>query len=125
MQNFLIFIEKSLTINIIKMKNIANLATLIHVIIGVAPNICDLKYSKPKEITMIFYSGSNYDYQELAEEFGGQFTGLGVNADKYINFSVPTEKKLKELVKMENKLQKPYPADYNFLVAQALWQVHY
>ena len=26
---------------------------------------------------------------------------------------------------MENKLQKPYLRDYNFLKKQGLWQVHY
>ena len=48
---------------------------------------------------------SNYDYffiiKELAEEFKGQFTCLGENAEKYISFSVLIEKKLKEFVKME------------------------
>ena len=55
---------------------------------------------------------SNYDYffitKELAEEFKGQFTCLGENAENYISFSVLIEKKLKEFVKMEKKLQKPY-----------------
>ena len=26
---------------------------------------------------------------------------------------------------MEKKLQKPYPANYNFLIAKDLWQAHY
>ena len=38
-----------------------------------AHSICNFKYSTPKEITVIFHSGSNYDYhfiiKELAEEF--------------------------------------------------------
>ena len=33
--------------------------------------------------------------------------------------------KLQELIKMEKKLQKPYPTDYNFLIEQDLWQAHY
>ena len=37
-----------------------------------------LKHSAPKEISIVFYNGSNYDYhfisKELAEEFEGQFT---------------------------------------------------
>ena len=45
-----------------------------------------------KEITIIFYNGSNYDNRfiinELAEKFEGQFTCLGKNTQKYIVFSV-------------------------------------
>ena len=42
---------------------------------GVAPSICSLKYNVPKEIPIVFHSGSNYDYhfikKELAEKFKG------------------------------------------------------
>ena len=40
---------------------------------GAAHSLCDLKYSIPKQITIIFHNESNYDYcfiiKELAEEF--------------------------------------------------------
>ena len=40
---------------------------------GAAHNKCNLKYSVPKEISIVFHNGSNYDYRfiikELAEEF--------------------------------------------------------
>ena len=53
---------------------------------------CNLRYSMSKEITIIFYNGSNYDNRfiinELAEKFEGQFTCLGKNTQKYIVFSV-------------------------------------
>ena len=40
-------------------------------------------------------------------------------------FQFQQKKKLQELVKMEKKLQKPYPTDYNLLIVQNLWQVRY
>ena len=61
---------------------------------GIAHSICNLKYSIPKEITIIFHNGSKYDYdfttKELAEEFE-QNTCLGENTEKYITFSVLIE----------------------------------
>ena len=54
---------------------------------GFANTICNLKYSIPKKIPLVFHNGSNYDYhfiiKELAKEFKGEFTGLGENAEKY------------------------------------------
>ena len=50
---------------------------------GAAHSICNLKYSVPKEIPIVFLNGSNYDYhviiKELAEVFEGQFTCLREN----------------------------------------------
>ena len=60
--------------------------------------------------------------KELAEEFEWQFTYFGENTEKWITFSVPVKKKLKELIKRERKLQEPCHRDYNFL--QDLWQIH-
>ena len=46
-------------------------------------SICNLKYSVPKRITIVFHNGYNYDYHfiinELAEK--KQFTCLGENAE--------------------------------------------
>ena len=59
-------------------------------------NICNLKYSVPKEINIVFQNGFNYDnhfiIKELAEEFEGQFTCLGENTEKNITFTFPIEK---------------------------------
>ena len=68
-----------------------------------AHRICNLKYSVPKKIPLVFQNGSNYDYhfiiQELVEEFKKQFTCLGENIDKYITFTVPIEKEVTRIDK--------------------------
>ena len=46
--------------------------------------------------------------KELAEEFEKQIICSGENTGKYITFTVPREKKIKELIKLNNKLQKIY-----------------
>ena len=83
---------------------------------------------------MLFHNRSNYNYhfiiQELAKEFESEFNCLGENTETYKTFSVPItrrvkKKKLKELVKVQKKLQKPQPTDYNLLIAKNLWQAHY
>ena len=65
---------------------------------GTAHSTCNLKYSVPKRIPIVFHNGSKYDYhfiiKELAEEFKKQLTCLGENIEKYITFTVPIEKKL-------------------------------
>ena len=80
-------------------------------------------------LSIIFHNGSNYDYhfiiKEFTDEFEKQFTCLGENTKKHITFTVPIEKELQELIKMEKKLQKLYPTGYNLLTAQDLWQAHY
>ena len=92
-------------------------------------SICNLKYIVPKTIPIVFLNGSNYDYHfvitELAEESKKRFSYLGENTEKYITFTVPIEKKLKELIKMEKKLLKIYLTYYSLLIAQDVWQPHY
>ena len=62
----------------------------------IAHSICNLRYKAQREIPVVIYNGSNYDYhfiiKELAEEFKGQFECLGENTEKYITFSVPIKK---------------------------------
>ena len=66
---------------------------------GAAHNTCNLKYKIPKNIPVIFHNGSTYDYhfiiKELANEFEGNFECLGENTEKYITFSVPIKKRIK------------------------------
>ena len=66
---------------------------------GAAHSICNLRYKIPKEIPVVFHNGSTYDYhfiiKQLAKEFKGNFDCLGENTEKYITFSVPIKKELK------------------------------
>ena len=65
---------------------------------GAAHDICNLRYKIPKEIPVLFHTGSTYDYhfviKESAEEFEGEFECLGENTEKYITFSVPIKKEI-------------------------------
>ena len=65
---------------------------------GAAHNIFNLRYKVPKEIPVVFHSGSTYDYhfiiKELVKEFEGNFDCLGENTEKYITFSVPLKRKI-------------------------------
>ena len=87
----------------------------------VAYSICNLKYSIPNEITIIFHNESSYDYhfiiKELEEEFLGQFTCLDGNTEKYIIFLIPKEK-VTRISKNGEEI-----TDYNSLIAQDLWQI--
>ena len=63
---------------------------------GAARSICNLKYSIPKEISVVVHNESNYGYhfiiKELAEEFKGEFICQEENTKKYHNLSVPIAK---------------------------------
>ena len=58
---------------------------------------------------MVFHNGSTYDYhfiiKKLAEEFKGEFQGLGENTEKYITFSVPLIKEKDNSKKIAYKLK--------------------
>ena len=62
-----------------------------------------------KKIHIAFQNGSNYNYQfiikQLAKEFENNFL-FKRKQGKYITLTIQTEIKLKELIKMEKKLQK-------------------
>ena len=66
---------------------------------GAAHNICNLRYRISKEIPIVSHNGSTYDYhfiiKELVKEFDGNFECLGENTEKYITFSVPLKKEIK------------------------------
>ena len=52
-----------------------------------------------KEILIVFHNGSTYDYhfiiKELAKECNGHFECLGENTEKYVTFSVPIKKEIR------------------------------
>ena len=58
-----IFVEKSLKINMVKIKN--TVTDHCHGT-GLAHSVCNLKCSMPKEITTIFHNVSNYEYHRRA-----------------------------------------------------------
>ena len=57
---------------------------------GAAHSECNLWYKVPKEIAVVFYNASTFDYhfiiKKLAEEFKGEFECLEENTKKYITF---------------------------------------
>ena len=79
-----------------------------------------LNYSVRKEIIFVSYNRSNYDYhfmiKELAEKSEEQLTCLGKNTDKYITFSVPTEKEVMRIDRKGTKTPKLYLIEYNLLI---------
>ena len=85
---------------------------------GPADRICNSKYVIPKENTIILHNGSNYDYhliiKELTEEFEGQFTCLGENTEKYINFLVPMKRETKRIDKNGEEITKIISYKLNF-----------
>ena len=60
--------------------------------------------------------------KELAEEFERKLTCLEKKLKNPWSFQF---KKLQELIKNKNKLQKQYLTDYNLLIVQDLQQGHY
>ena len=66
---------------------------------GAAHSICNLRYKVQREIPVALHNGSNYDFhlviKELAEEFKGKIDCLDEKTEKYITFSVPLEKIIK------------------------------
>ena len=77
---------------------------------GTAHSICNLKYSVPKKIPIVFHNGPNYDYyfiiKELAEEFKKQFSCLRQNTEKYITFKAQIEKEVTRIDKNGEKIIK-------------------
>ena len=60
---------------------------------GAAHSICNLRCKIPREIPVVFHTGSTYDYhfiiEQSAKEFKGSFDCLGENTEKCIAFSAP------------------------------------
>ena len=92
-----------------------------------------MKYSIPKETAIILHNGSNFGchfiIKELGQKFKGQFSCLGENTEKYINFLVQIEKEVKIIGKNGEEIYRfadlRHLADFNSLIAHDLWQAHY
>ena len=67
----------------------------------------------PKKISVAFHNESNYDYHfiinMLAEKSEKQFTCLGENTEKYINFTVPIKKEVTRIYKNGEEIAKNIP----------------
>ena len=87
-QKYVIFIKQSLKINILKIKNIAKVET----IVNIQRNIEGL------------HNSSNYDYHFIIKELTKEVTCLGENTEKYITATVQIEKKLQELIENREKI---------------------
>ena len=70
---------------------------------GAAHYLCNLKYQKQTDISIIIHNGSNYDFhlliKDLANEFKSDIYCLGENSEKYISFSVKID-----TIKIDNEL---------------------
>ena len=83
---------------------------------GPTHSICNLKFTVPNEIPLVFHNGSNYDYyfiiKELVNKFEWKFEYFGENTGKDKNVSVPIEKEVtktdKHRIKMVMKVLKLY-----------------
>ena len=77
---------------------------------GASHSICGLKYSLPKETTIIFHKRQNCNYhfiiKEFEEEIWGQLTCLGESTKKYITFSVSVKTEVKRIAKNDLKITK-------------------
>ena len=73
-----------------------------------AHSICNLKYSVPKKIPIVFHNGSNYDYHFIIKELAEKFTSLGENTEKYITFTVSIEKEVTRIQKKLGRNNKKY-----------------
>ena len=77
---------------------------------GAAHSICNLKYSVPKKIPIVFHNRSNYDYhfimKELVKEVKKQFTCLGEVTEKFITFTIPIGKEVTRIDKNGEEVTK-------------------
>ena len=81
------------------------LKTIVIILIntGAEHSICNLKYSIPKEIFVIFHNRLNYDYHfaitELVKVFKQGFDCVEKNTEKYNTFSFLVTKEVKKIDK--------------------------
>ena len=94
MQKPVIFVKKKIKINKLNIKHIVKLEIIVIMqgnieLLRIANAIKILVYLK--QLLSLFIM-DHFIIKELAETFEQQFTCLGENTEKYINFSVPIEK---------------------------------
>ena len=67
---------------------------------GAAHLICNLRYSAQIDIPVFFQNGTNYDFKliitELAKEFRNEMRCIPLKTNKYMTFSIPIKKEIKE-----------------------------
>ena len=67
---------------------------------GAAHLICNLRYSTQIDIPVFFHNGTNYDFNliinKLAKEFRSEVRCIPLNTNKYMSFSIPIKKEIKE-----------------------------
>ena len=68
LQKSAIFLEKSLRINMLKIKNILKLEIIVFMQVNVEVLHITLKHSIPKEIIIVNHNGSNYDCHFITKE---------------------------------------------------------
>ena len=75
---------------------------------GAAHLICNLRYSTQIDIPVFFHSGTNYDFNliinKLAKEFTSEMRCIPLNTNKYISFSIPIKKEIKEQKEQKEKV---------------------
>ena len=67
---------------------------------GPAHLICNLRYSTQIDIPVFFHNSTNYDFNliitELGKEFRSEMRCIPLNTNKYMSFSIPIKKEVKE-----------------------------
>ena len=94
MHKSIIFVRKKLKMNISKI-NYHKVTDHCHYTgeyRGIVHSICNLKYSVPEKIPVVFHNGSNYDYHFIVKD-GAEDTG------KYTTFTVSIENKVTRIDK--------------------------
>ena len=77
MLKFSIFAKKNFEIILLEIKNIIDLGTMSFTgkYKGATHSICNLKYSLPRELSIVFHNGPNYDYNFVLEDLAEKFEG--------------------------------------------------
>ena len=100
LEKSVILVNKNLKINMLKIKNIIKLGTIVVIQVNV----------EMLQIPIVFPNVSNYDYhsnvKELAEELEQQFNCVGENNKKYVTFTVQIEKEVTRIDKNGKEITK-------------------
>ena len=82
----------------------------------------------PNEIPVVFHNRTNYNYHFIMRE--SLKVSLNIlekiqESTKLVSRKVPTEKYIKNLIKMVMRVLQMFLTKWNLLIVQDLWQVHY